>query len=60
MAKFTSLLTIVMMAVLALAAPVPVKRAFQVQQYAAFQISSGTAGNAQAKANAVFVQPFAN
>lgn len=29
-------------------------------RYAAFQISSGTAGGAQAKANAVFVQPFAN
>lgn len=60
MAKFASLLAVVMMAVMALAAPIPVKRAFQVKQYAAFQISSGIAGNAQAKANAVFVQPFAN
>ncbi|CAE7151246.1 unnamed protein product [Rhizoctonia solani] len=34
------------------------KRAFTEQQYSAFQISDGTAGNAQAQANAVFVDPF--
>ena len=28
--------------------------------YAAFQISDGVAGNAEAEANAVFVDPFAN
>ncbi|OSC98493.1 hypothetical protein PYCCODRAFT_1461288 [Trametes coccinea BRFM310] len=41
------------------AAPIRVsKRAFQLQDYADFQISDGTAGNAQAEANAVFVDPF--
>ncbi|KAH9847839.1 hypothetical protein C2E23DRAFT_897857 [Lenzites betulinus] len=34
------------------------KRAFVLQSYADFQISDGTAGNAQAQANAVFVDPF--
>ncbi|KAH9839057.1 uncharacterized protein C8Q71DRAFT_747431 [Rhodofomes roseus] len=33
---------------------------FQAQDYAAFQISSGTGGDAEAEANAVFVDPFAN
>ncbi|KZV69384.1 hypothetical protein PENSPDRAFT_753454 [Peniophora sp. CONT] len=33
---------------------------FQVLDYADFQISSGVAGNAEAEANAVFVDPFAN
>ncbi|KAI0833811.1 hypothetical protein BC628DRAFT_1414546 [Trametes gibbosa] len=48
---------------LAAAAPIRfpklTKRAFALQDYAAFQISDGTAGNAQAEANAVFVDPFA-
>ncbi|KAI0763343.1 hypothetical protein BD413DRAFT_212621 [Trametes elegans] len=35
------------------------KRAFALQDYADFQISDGVAGNAQAEANAVFVDPFA-
>ncbi|KAI0636281.1 hypothetical protein C8Q77DRAFT_1072055 [Trametes polyzona] len=35
------------------------KRAFALQDYADFQISDGTAGNAAAEANAVFVDPFA-
>ncbi|ODN81113.1 hypothetical protein L202_03206 [Cryptococcus amylolentus CBS 6039] len=50
---------------LALAAASPVKRqngtacpAFAAQDYADFQISDGTAGQAQAAANAVFVDPF--
>ncbi|KAI0667918.1 hypothetical protein C8Q78DRAFT_1071632 [Trametes maxima] len=47
---------------LAAAAPIRrpkvLKRAFALQDYAAFQISDGTAGNAQAEANAVFVDPF--
>jgi len=48
-----------------LAAPVPAssslgrRATFVVQDYSKFQISSGTAGNAQAQANAVFVTPFA-
>ncbi|KZP06916.1 hypothetical protein FIBSPDRAFT_818286 [Athelia psychrophila] len=33
--------------------------AFALQDYSAFQISDGTAGGAQAQANAVFVDPFA-
>ncbi|EIN11744.1 hypothetical protein PUNSTDRAFT_50620 [Punctularia strigosozonata HHB-11173 SS5] len=33
---------------------------FQLLDYADFQISDGTAGNAQAQANAVFVDPFKN
>lgn len=44
------------------AAPVPgrsvFRRAFAAQDYASFQISDGVAGNAQAEANAVFVDPF--
>ncbi|TDL26193.1 hypothetical protein BD410DRAFT_742714 [Rickenella mellea] len=46
------------------AAPIPEatdlsrRAAFVQQQYAQFQISDGTAGNAAAKANAVFVDPF--
>ncbi|ETW80941.1 hypothetical protein HETIRDRAFT_427792 [Heterobasidion irregulare TC 32-1] len=39
----------------------PVRRAaFALQSYAQFQISDGTAGNAAAQANAVFVDPFKN
>ncbi|ETW75556.1 hypothetical protein HETIRDRAFT_482290 [Heterobasidion irregulare TC 32-1] len=34
------------------------RRAFAAQDYASFQISDGVAGNAQAEANAVFVDPF--
>ncbi|WWC64018.1 uncharacterized protein I303_106624 [Kwoniella dejecticola CBS 10117] len=47
------------------ATPTPVKRqagrcpTFALQDYAAFQISDGVAGNAEAEANAVFVDPFA-
>jgi len=47
------------------AAPVPAsiglarRAAFVVQDYADFQISSGTAGTAKAEADAVFVTPFA-
>ncbi|RPD54833.1 hypothetical protein L226DRAFT_575211 [Lentinus tigrinus ALCF2SS1-7] len=45
---------------LAIAAPIRInRRAFQLLDYADFQISDGTAGDAQAKANAVFVDPFA-
>ncbi|RDX46288.1 hypothetical protein OH76DRAFT_1420332 [Lentinus brumalis] len=55
---------------LAVAAPIRInRRAFQLLDehasdmklfsYADFQISDGTAGNAKAKANAVFVDPFA-
>ncbi|VDB95963.1 unnamed protein product [Peniophora sp. CBMAI 1063] len=33
---------------------------FQALDYADFQISDGVAGNAEAEANAVFVDPFAN
>ncbi|KAI0087516.1 hypothetical protein BDY19DRAFT_954097 [Irpex rosettiformis] len=41
-----------------LSAPV-IRRAFQELAYADFQISDNTAGNAEALANAVFVDPFA-
>ncbi|KAL7413605.1 hypothetical protein BDY24DRAFT_59471 [Mrakia frigida] len=34
------------------------RRAFALQDYADFQISGGSAGNAAAEANAVFVDPF--
>jgi len=34
------------------------KRAFALQDYADFQISDGVGGNAEAGANAVFVDPF--
>ncbi|ORY33150.1 hypothetical protein BCR39DRAFT_586707 [Naematelia encephala] len=50
---------------LALVASSPVKRQgstcapFALQDYAAFQISDGTAGDARTQANAVFVDPFA-
>ncbi|KAJ6562350.1 hypothetical protein B0H19DRAFT_1259933 [Mycena capillaripes] len=43
------------------AAPVPCKRAqfaFALQSYDQFQISDGVGGNAEAEANAVFVDPF--
>ncbi|WVQ73590.1 hypothetical protein IAR50_003169 [Cryptococcus sp. DSM 104548] len=50
---------------LSLAVASPIKRqngtacpAFAAQDYADFQISDGTAGNSQAAANAVFVDPF--
>lgn len=43
------------------AAPVALMpRAFELLDYADFQISDGVAGNASAEANAVFVDPFAN
>ncbi|WVQ81094.1 hypothetical protein IAT38_003216 [Cryptococcus sp. DSM 104549] len=47
---------------LAVASAMPSKRAacpaFALQDYADFQISGGVGGNAQAEANAVFVDPF--
>lgn len=43
---------------LTLSAPILEKRAFALQNYADFQISDGVGGNAQAQANAVFVDPF--
>jgi len=42
---------------LTFAAPIE-KRAFALQDYADFQISDGVGGNAEAQANAVFVDPF--
>jgi len=62
---FASLVLFPAIASFVAAAPVPastglVRRAFQLLDYADFQISDGTAGNAQAQANAVFVDPFAN
>ncbi|KAI1792162.1 hypothetical protein LXA43DRAFT_888002 [Ganoderma leucocontextum] len=59
MVVLASKLFIVALAGLAAAAPLRLaRRAFQLQDYADFQISDGTAGDAQAKANAVFVDPF--
>ncbi|KAL7279437.1 hypothetical protein ACG7TL_007279 [Trametes sanguinea] len=61
LAKMVRLSSVIFFAVVGLvtAAPIRVsKRAFQLQDYADFQISDGTAGNAQAEANAVFVDPF--
>ncbi|CCO35014.1 hypothetical protein BN14_09127 [Rhizoctonia solani AG-1 IB] len=60
MVRITSIISLVLVGLVA-ARPVPVplaKRAFAEQQYSAFQISDGTAGNAQAEANKVFVDPF--
>ncbi|KAK7686530.1 hypothetical protein QCA50_010129 [Cerrena zonata] len=46
-------------AIFGLVAAAPIeRRAFQLQNYNDFQISDGTAGDAEAKANAVFVDPF--
>ncbi|TFK54528.1 hypothetical protein OE88DRAFT_1655232 [Heliocybe sulcata] len=60
-----SILLLSALSSLVAAAPVPssnslVRRAFALQDYADFQISDGTAGDAEAQANAVFVDPFAN
>ncbi|KAJ7512816.1 hypothetical protein B0H11DRAFT_9291 [Mycena galericulata] len=55
------LLALLVPALASFAAPVPLKRAafsFALQSYAQFQISDGVAGNAEAQANAVFVDPF--
>ncbi|PIL32354.1 hypothetical protein GSI_05600 [Ganoderma sinense ZZ0214-1] len=50
---------VVAFAGLAAAAPLRLtRRAFTLEDYADFQISDGTAGDAEAKANAVFVDPF--
>ncbi|TBU56618.1 hypothetical protein BD310DRAFT_823316 [Dichomitus squalens] len=59
MVYFASKFIVVALAGFAAAAPLRLtRRAFQEQDYADFQISDGTAGNAQAEANAVFVDPF--
>ncbi|KAG9083697.1 hypothetical protein FRC06_004410 [Ceratobasidium sp. 370] len=65
MVRIATLVSLVF-AVAAVARPLPLrtegnalsKRAFQSQEYAAFQISDGTTGNAQAEAAAVFIAPF--
>ncbi|KAJ7080966.1 hypothetical protein B0H15DRAFT_1025022 [Mycena belliarum] len=59
MGRFT-LLALLVPVLAVFAAPVPSKRAFsfQLKSYDQFQISDGVAGNAKAKANAVFVDPF--
>ncbi|CAE6470956.1 unnamed protein product [Rhizoctonia solani] len=60
MVRLTSIISLVFIG-LAVALPVPTgltKRAFTQKAYPAFQISDGTAGNAQAQANAVFIDPF--
>ncbi|CAE6466685.1 unnamed protein product [Rhizoctonia solani] len=58
MVRLTSIISLVFIGLVA-ARPLPLtKRAFTEQQYSAFQISDGTTGNAQAEANAVFVDPF--
>ncbi|KAF9522617.1 hypothetical protein CPB83DRAFT_864166 [Crepidotus variabilis] len=59
---FTQLLVTFVLSLLAFTSALPVKlqaRAFQEQDYADFQISDGTGGDAKAKADAVFVTPFA-
>ncbi|KAF8604759.1 hypothetical protein BDV93DRAFT_491506 [Ceratobasidium sp. AG-I] len=62
--RFAAVISLALAAFVA-ARPVPyraeqglAKRAFTEQAYADFQISDGTTGDAQAKANAVFVDPF--
>ncbi|KAF7796060.1 hypothetical protein EIP86_007231 [Pleurotus ostreatoroseus] len=71
MARFTYLSLAVVSAIAALsgvgAAPLRLKRAvtqtaanFKELDYSQFQISDGVGGNAQAEANAVFVDPFNN
>ncbi|KAJ7121189.1 hypothetical protein C8R44DRAFT_172568 [Mycena epipterygia] len=60
MGRFT-LLALLVPALAAFAAPIPPKRAafaFALQSYDQFQISDGVGGNAEAEANAVFVDPF--
>jgi len=54
------LLALLVPALAVFAAPVPSKRAFSfaLQDYSQFQISDGVAGDAEAQANAVFVDPF--
>ncbi|KAF5313533.1 hypothetical protein D9758_010240 [Tetrapyrgos nigripes] len=69
MARFAFFATALLLSFLASfvsAVPVPSKsealarRAFKELAYADFQISDGVAGQAQTKANAVFVDPFKN
>jgi len=69
MARFTFIAVLgSLLAGIASAAPVPSKvelaaratTTFVEQAYADFQISDGVGGGAQAQANAVFVDPFAN
>ncbi|OJT15104.1 hypothetical protein TRAPUB_8361 [Trametes pubescens] len=59
MVRLASVFTLAVAGLVA-AAPIRLSKraAFALQDYAAFQISDGTAGNAQAQANAVFVDPF--
>lgn len=59
MVRLASVFTLAVAGLVA-AAPIRLSKraAFALQDYAAFQISDGTAGNAQAEANAVFVDPF--
>jgi hypothetical protein len=60
MGRFT-LLALLVPALAAFAAPVPSQRAafsFALQSYDQFQISDGVGGDAEAKANAIFVAPF--
>ncbi|KAK7472908.1 hypothetical protein VKT23_001015 [Stygiomarasmius scandens] len=65
MARFTLIAFLFsLLAAFVSAAPVPLvkkalaRRAFQELDYADFQISDGVAGQAEAEANAVFVDPF--
>ncbi|KAG8705391.1 hypothetical protein FRC08_001695 [Ceratobasidium sp. 394] len=65
MVRIATLVSLVF-AVAAVARPLPLrvegnalaKRAFTLQEYAAFQISDGTTGKAQAEAADVFIKPF--
>ncbi|KAF7297809.1 NAD(P)-binding protein [Mycena kentingensis (nom. inval.)] len=59
MARF-ALLALLVPALSVFAAPLPVKRQFEfaLRDYDDFQISDGVGGNAEALANAVFVDPF--
>ncbi|KAH8828155.1 hypothetical protein DL96DRAFT_1709445 [Flagelloscypha sp. PMI_526] len=57
MARFSFLL-LAASALLAIAAPVPRQTAFKLQDYNDFQISDQVAGDAEAHANAVFVDVF--
>ncbi|KAF5388851.1 hypothetical protein D9757_005668 [Collybiopsis confluens] len=63
MARLTFILLGSLLASFVTAAPIPVnsvvaRATFTEQAYSAFQISDGIGGNAEAEANAVFVDPF--